>query len=180
MVLALTGAEALYADMGHFGRKPIRYAWFFLVLPALLLNYFGQGAHLLSNPEAVKTRSSTWRRTGPPCPGGAGHRRDGDCLAGGDFRGMFSLTRQAIQQGLLSRLSIQHTSDHEIGQIYIPAVNWALLGSVIIVVLAFQNSSALAAAYGIAVTGTMIITSILACTVARRNGAGRCLPPWRC
>ena len=169
VVLALTGAEALYADMGHFGRKPIRYAWFGLVLPALLLNYFGQGAHLLSNPEAVENPFFHLAPDWATMPLVALATAATVIASQAVISGVFSLTRQAIQQGLLSRLSIQHTSDHEIGQIYIPAVNWALLGSVIIVVLAFQNSSALAAAYGIAVTGTMIITSILACTVARRQ-----------
>jgi len=169
VVLALTGAEALYADMGHFGRKPIRYAWFSLVLPALLLNYFGQGAHLLSNPEAVENPFFHLAPDWATMPLVALATAATVIASQAVISGVFSLTRQAIQQGLLSRLSIQHTSDHEIGQIYIPAVNWALLGSVIIVVLAFQNSSALAAAYGIAVTGTMIITSILACTVARHS-----------
>jgi KUP system potassium uptake protein len=169
VVLALTGAEALYADMGHFGRKPIRYAWFGLVLPALLLNYFGQGAHLLSNPEAVENPFFHLAPDWATMPLVALATAATVIASQAVISGVFSLTRQAIQQGLLSRLSIQHTSDHEIGQIYIPGVNWALLGSVIIVVLAFQNSSALAAAYGIAVTGTMIITSILACTVARRQ-----------
>ena len=144
------------------------------MLPALLLNYFGQGAHLLlSNLEAVENPffhlAPDW---GHHALGGAGHCGNGDCLAGGDF--LFSLTRQAIQQGCCRACPFNTPPTMKSARFYIPAVNWALLGSVIIVVLAFQNSSALAAAYGIAVTGTMIITSILACTVARRQWAGRC------
>ena len=168
VVLALTGAEALYADMGHFGRKPIRWAWFCLVLPALLLNYFGQGANLLDHPEAIENPFFLLAPDWATFPLVILATMATVIASQAVISGVFSLTRQAIQQGLLSRLSISHTSDHEIGQIYIPVVNWLLLGSVIVVVLVFQSSSALAAAYGIAVTGTMIMTSILACTVAHR------------
>ncbi|RXZ44002.1 low affinity potassium transporter Kup [Crenobacter cavernae] len=169
VVLAITGAEALYADMGHFGRRPIRLAWFFYVLPALALNYFGQGAVILADPAAV---SSPFFHLAPDwalLPLVVLATLATVIASQAVISGVFSLTRQAVQQGLLPRMSILHTSEMEIGQIYIPIVNWALLVSVIIVVAGFQSSSALAGAYGIAVTGTMVITSLLTSTVALRN-----------
>jgi len=169
VVLAVTGGEALYADMGHFGFRPIRLVWFALVLPALLLNYFGQGAQLLADP------------------GGAEHAFFHLAPAWGQLplvvlatvatviasqaviSGAFSLTRQAVQLGFAPRMDIEHTSADEIGQIYVPAVNWALMGATIVLVVAFERSSRLAAAYGIAVTGTMVITTVLAYFVARER-----------
>ena len=167
--LVLTGGEALYADMGHFGRRPIRIAWFALVLPGLLLNYLGQGALLLAVPEAA---SSPFYMLAPrwalfPLVGLA------TCAAviasQALISGAFSLTRQAIQLGYCPRLTIEHTSATEHGQIYIPQVNWALMVATIGLVLGFRSSSGLAAAYGIAVTSTMVITTMLAYMVARER-----------
>src|SRR4051812_25134871 len=166
VVLALTGAEALYADMGHFGRRPIKFAWVYFVLPALLLNYMGQGAMLLSMPAeqvAITVKDPFFY------------------LASESFRlplvllataatiiasqavisGAFSVTQQAIQLGFVPRLRIAHTSESAAGQIYIPVVNWALMVMVLILVLTFRTSSNLAAAYGIAVTGAMLIDTVL-------------------
>ncbi|KZE33278.1 KUP system potassium uptake protein [Crenobacter luteus] len=169
VVLAITGAEALYADMGHFGRRPIRLAWFFYVLPALTLNYFGQGALMLADPEAVKSPFFHLAPDWALLPLVVLATLATVIASQAVISGVFSLTRQAVQLGLLPRMSILHTSDMEIGQIYIPMVNWALLASVIVVIAGFQSSSALAGAYGIAVTGTMVITAILSATVALRN-----------
>ena len=169
VVLALTGAEALYADMGHFGRKPIRLAWFFYVLPALMLNYFGQGAEILADPAA---RANPFFHLAPQwalLPMVILSTAATVIASQAVISGVFSLTRQAVQLGFLPRMEITHTSEKEIGQIYIPLVNWGLLFAVIAVVVMFQSSSALAGAYGIAVTGTMVITSILACTVALKQ-----------
>jgi KUP system potassium uptake protein len=170
VVLALTGAEALYADMGHFGRRPIKLAWLYFVLPALLLNYMGQGAMLLSlTPEQVL------REVKDPF----------FYLASDEFRlplvllataatiiasqavisGAFSVTQQAIQLGFVPRLRITHTSESAAGQIYIPLVNWALMTMVLLLVLTFRSSSNLAAAYGIAVTGAMLIDTMLIAVV---------------
>ncbi|MCP9759112.1 low affinity potassium transporter Kup [Aquitalea sp. S1-19] len=169
VVLAITGTEALYADMGHFGKSPIRRAWFSLVLPALVLNYFGQGALILAEPAAVKNPffnlAPDWAMY--PLVGLATFATV--IASQAVISGVFSLTRQAVQLGYIPRISISQTSEKEIGQIYIPMINWALLVSVIIVVVAFGSSSNLAAAYGIAVTGTMVITTLLAATVAYRN-----------
>jgi KUP system potassium uptake protein len=173
VVLAVTGAEALYADMGHFGRKPIRISWIYFVLPALLLNYLGQGAMLLSADPATAL---------------AQVRDPFFYLASDAFRlplvllataaaiiasqavisGAFSVTQQAIQLGFVPRLRIAHTSEAAAGQIYIPIVNWALMTMVILLVLTFRSSSNLAAAYGIAVTGAMLIDSILISVVLRQ------------
>lgn len=167
--LVVTGGEALYADMGHFGTKPIRLAWFFVALPALLLNYFGQGALLLENPAAAE---NPFYRLAPewalyPMIFLA------TCAAiiasQAIISGAFSLTMQAIQLGLLPRLRIQHTSSREIGQIYLPGINWALMVGCIAVVLGFGTSSRLASAYGIAVTSTMVITTVLFYFVAREK-----------
>jgi KUP system potassium uptake protein len=165
VVLALTGAEALYADMGHFGRKPIARAWFILVLPALVLNYFGQGALLLENPEAARNPfyllAPAWALI--PLVGLATLATV--IASQAVISGAFSLTHQAIQLGYIPRMHIQHTSSAEQGQIYIGAVNWSLMVGVILLVLGFESSGALASAYGVAVTGTMLITSILVSAV---------------
>ncbi|AVB24964.1 potassium transporter Kup [Pseudomonas syringae pv. syringae] len=165
VVLALTGAEALYADMGHFGRKPISRAWFILVLPALLLNYFGQGALVLGNPETVRNPFYLL------APGWAllpliGLSTMATIIASqAVISGAFSMTLQAIQLGYIPRMHIQHTSSDAQGQIYIGAVNWALMAGVILLVIGFESSGALASAYGVAVTGTMLCTTILVSTV---------------
>ncbi|VVE62683.1 potassium transporter Kup [Pandoraea anapnoica] len=163
--LVLTGAEALYADMGHFGIRPIRFAWSFLVFPALTLNYFGQGALLLSNPKAIENPffllAPDWALLPLVIVATAATVIASQAV----ISGAFSLTSQAIQLGYVPRMKILHTSDREIGQIYMPVINWSLLLVIIWIVLAFKSSSNLAAAYGIAVTTTMVITTILACVV---------------
>ena len=169
VVLAVTGAEALYADMGHFGRKPIRLAWFWLVFPCLLLNYFGQGALVLRDPTAV---SNPFYLLAPrvllyPLIGVA--TIAAIIASQALISGAFSLTQQCVQLGYSPRVHIIHTSAREAGQIYIPEINHALMVGCLLVVLGFQNSSALGAAYGIAVTGTMAITSVLFVVVAARR-----------
>jgi KUP system potassium uptake protein len=159
--LVVTGGEALYADMGHFGKRPIRVAWFALVLPSLLLNYFGQGALLLEDPSAA---SQPFFRLAPSwalLPLVALATAAAIIASQALISGAFSLTRQAIQLGYSPRLQINHTSSREIGQVYLPDVNWALMLCTIAIVIGFGSSSGLAAAYGIAVTLTMIITAIL-------------------
>jgi KUP system potassium uptake protein len=169
VVLAVTGAEALYADMGHFGRKPIQRAWFAFVLPALVLNYFGQGALILVDPAAAQNpfflSAPKWALY--PLVGLA---TVATVIASqAVISGAFSVTRQAMQLGFVPRMEVQHTSDKAMGQIYLPAVNWGLMLAVMILVLGFQSSNNLAAAYGIAVTGDMVITSILATIVVART-----------
>jgi KUP system potassium uptake protein len=169
VVLAVTGAEALYADMGHFGRKPIQRAWFAFVLPALVLNYFGQGALILGDPEAAKNpfflSAPEWALF--PLVGLA---TVATVIASqAVISGTFSVTRQAMQLGFVPRMEVQQTSEQEQGQIYLPAVNWALMLAVMILVLGFRSSNNLAAAYGIAVTGDMVITSLLATVVVARG-----------
>ncbi|MGE8328543.1 potassium transporter Kup [Pseudomonas urmiensis] len=165
VVLALTGAEALYADMGHFGRKPIARAWFLLVLPGLVLNYFGQGALILDNPEAVRNPFYLLAPSWALLPMVALSTLATIIASQAVISGAFSLTRQAIQLGYVPRMFIQHTSSHEQGQIYIGTVNWALMVGVVLLVIGFESSSALAAAYGVAVTGTMLITTLLSAAV---------------
>jgi KUP system potassium uptake protein len=158
--LVVTGGEALYADMGHFGKPPIRLAWFALVLPALLLNYLGQGALLLINPKTTHPffqLAPTWALL--PLVGIA--TAAAIIASQALISGAFSITRQAIQLGLAPRLDVEHTSAHEIGQIYVPQVNWALMFACVFMVVGFGTSSSLAAAYGIAVTLTMVITVTL-------------------
>jgi len=166
VVLVVTGAEALYADMGHFGRFPIRLAWFCLVLPALLINYFGQGALLLIRGEAAPQpffmMAPTWALIPLVVLSTAAAIIASQAL----ISGAFSLTRQAIQLGYAPRLDIQHTSSMAMGQVYVPQVNWFLAICTVLITVGFRSSGALAAAYGIAVTGTMIITTILLCVVA--------------
>ena len=160
--LAVTGAEALYADLGHFGRKPIQTAWLSLVLPALALNYFGQGALVLSDPEAVKDSFYHLYPNWALIPMLLLATAATVIASQAVITGTFSLTRQAIQLGLMPRVNILHTSETMAGQIYIPRVNWLLMVAVIMVTLLFQSSSNLAAAYGVAVTADMIISSVLA------------------
>ena len=159
--LAVTGAEALYADMGHFGRKAINFSWLILVYPCLVLNYMGQGALLLANPAAARNPffllAPDWLRL----PLVALATVATIIASQAVISGAFSVTHQAIQLGFLPRLRTEHTSEKARGQIYIPAVNWGLLAMVIILVLGFQESGKLASAYGIAVTGTMLITSVM-------------------
>ncbi|MFJ2284039.1 potassium transporter Kup [Pseudomonas sp. NPDC087803] len=165
VVLALTGAEALYADMGHFGRKPIARAWFLLVLPALVLNYFGQGALLLENPEAARNPFYLLAPSWALIPLVGLSTLATVIASQAVISGAFSLTRQAIQLGYIPRMYIQHTSSDEQGQIYIGAVNWSLMVGVVLLVLGFESSGALASAYGVAVTGTMLMTTILVSAV---------------
>ncbi len=161
VVLAVTGGEALYTDMGHFGRLPIRLAWFGYVMPALVLNYFGQGALLLHDPAAVE---SPFFHLGPSwamIPLLVLATLATVIASQAVISGAFSVARQAVQMGLLPRMLIIHTSGQERGQIYVPFTNWTLYVAVVALVLGFQNSSNLAAAYGIAVTGTMLIDTVL-------------------
>ena len=167
--LVVTGGEALYADMGHFGRKPIRIAWFAVVLPALLLNYFGQGALLLENPEEAVNPFYHLAPDWALYPMIILATMATVIASQAVISGAFSLTMQAIQLGFIPRLRINHTSAKEYGQIYLPGINWALMIGCILVVLSFQTSSDLAAAYGIAVTSTMVITSVLFYVVARNR-----------
>ncbi|EIK97888.1 low affinity potassium transporter protein [Pseudomonas sp. M47T1] len=165
VVLALTGAEALYADMGHFGRKPIARAWFILVLPALVLNYFGQGALILADPESARNPFFLLAPSWALLPL-IGLSTVATVIASqAVISGAFSLTQQAIQLGYIPRMHIQHTSSDEQGQIYIGAVNWTLMCGVILLVLGFESSGALASAYGVAVTGTMLMTTLLVSAV---------------
>jgi KUP system potassium uptake protein len=183
VVLAVTGAEALYADMGHFGRKPISRAWFAFVLPALVLNYFGQGALILADPEAARNpfflSAPDWALY--PLVGLA---TVATVIASqAVISGAFSVTRQAMQLGFVPRMEVQHTSEREQGQIYLPAVNWGLMLAVMILVLGFRSSNNLAAAYGIAVTGDMVITSLLATVVVAKAwkwGWGRAIALFSC
>ena len=167
--LVVTGGEALYADMGHFGKKPIRIAWFAVVLPALLLNYFGQGALLLENPAMAENPFYNLAPSWALYPMIILATCAAIIASQALISGAFSLTMQAVQLGLIPRLKITHTSHKEYGQIYLPAVNWALMIGCIVVVIGFQTSSKLAAAYGIAVTSTMVITTILLYVVARER-----------
>jgi len=165
--LVLTGAEALYADMGHFGAKPIRKAWFVLVMPCLILNYFGQGAMLLGNPDAIENPFYLMVPSALQLPMVLLATAATVIASQAVISGAFSLTSQAIQLGFMPRMRIRYTSEAEIGQIYLPVINWILLVLVICVVLAFKKSDNLAAAYGIAVTTTMVITTFLAALVMR-------------
>ena len=185
VVLCVTGGEALYADMGHFGTRAIRLAWYACVFPALLINYFGQGALLLERPEAAANPfyalvSGAWLYPMVMLATVATVVASQALISGA-----FSLTRQAVQLGYLPRVTIVHTSGQTEGQIYIPEVNWLLMVACVALVLGFRESSALADAYGIAVTGTMAITSMLFYFVARdrwnwgavqRGGAAGAVP----
>lgn len=167
VVLALTGAEALYADMGHFGKKPIRFAWFLIVFPALALNYLGQGGLLITDPGAVENPFFHQLGTWSVYPLVALSTVAAVIASQATISGTFSMTKQAIMLGLLPRMRILHTSESEIGQIYMPAVNWLQLIVVLIAVIGFGSSDRLAGAYGIAVTATMLGTTILTFFVTR-------------
>ncbi len=169
VVLAVTGAEALYADMGHFGKRPIRLAWFLLVLPALLANYFGQGALILRDPASAINPFYLLAPNALQYPLIALATIAAIIASQALISGAFSLTQQSVQLGYSPRVQIIHTSHQETGQIFVPEVNRALAVGCILVVLAFRSSSALAAAYGIAVTGTMAITTILFYVLARSH-----------
>jgi KUP system potassium uptake protein len=169
IVLAITGAEALYADMGHFGRKPIQLAWTGLVLPGLALNYMGQGALLMGNPAALENPFYRLFPESALIPALVLATLAAIIASQATISGAYSLTRQAIQLGFLPRLTVRHTSASESGQIYMPAVNWAMLVGVVAAVVAFGSSSALAGAYGIAVTLTMLITTVLTFFVIRHG-----------
>ena len=168
VVLAVTGAEALYADMGHFGRKPISLAWLWVVFPALMLNYLGQGALLLRDPAAAANpfflmAGEAWR-----LPLVILATLATIIASQAVITGAFSVVQQAVQLGLMPRMRIDHTSASEAGQIYIPAINWALMVMVLVLILGFGESSNLAAAYGIAVTGTMFISTCMVAVLVRR------------
>jgi len=167
VVLVITGAEALYADLGHFGRAPIRVAWLSMVLPALLLNYFGQGALLLRDPSAAASPFYSLTPGWTLYPMLALATAAAVIASQALISGVFSLTRQAVQLGYWPRTRIVHTSDRTEGQIYVPEVNWALLVSCVWLAISFRGSSQLAAAYGVSVTGTMVITSLLFAHIAR-------------
>ncbi len=167
LVLCVTGTEALYADLGHFGKKPIRMAWFVLVMPALLINYFGQGAMLIYTPESVTNpfylMAPKWALVPLVILATAATVIASQAL----LSAAFSVSKQAIQMGYLPRMQIRHTSVHETGQIYIPAVNWSLFAAIVVAVALFKNSTNLASAYGIAVTTDMLITTLLTFFVIR-------------
>ena len=169
VVLCVTGAEALYADMGHFGPKPIRLSWLFVVLPALVLNYFGQGALILRHPAAAENpfflMCPEWGRLPLVILATAATVIASQAV----ISGAYSATRQCMQLGFLPRMTVRHTSNIEEGQIYVPQVNMALFAGVIILVLAFKTSDGLASAYGISVTGTFLCTAFLAMVVFRRQ-----------
>jgi KUP system potassium uptake protein len=167
VILAVTGAEALYADMGHFGRRPIRRAWFFLAFPALTLNYLGQGSLILGSPRAIDNPFFLliphWARVPMVLLATVATVIASQAV----ISGAFSVTRQAVQLGFLPRVTIRHTSDHEVGQVYAPAINWGIFAAVVALVVGFGSSAHLASAYGIAVTGTLAIDTILFFVVVR-------------
>jgi KUP system potassium uptake protein len=171
--LALTGGEALYADMGHFGAWPVRVAWYGLVCPALLLNYFGQGALVMRDPAAAANPFYALAPDGFLWPLVALAAAATVIASQATISGAYSITLQASRLGYLPRIRLSHTSDTERGQIYVPAVNWLMLGGVLLLVVAFGSSSALAAAYGIAVSGTMIVTTLLTAVIAAQRRAKR-------
>lgn len=168
VVLCVTGAEALYADMGHFGRRPIQFAWAFPVLPALMLNYLGQGALLLDNPDAASNPFFLMASEDFRLPLVILATMATVIASQAVITGAYSVVQQAVQLGLMPRIRIEHTSASEAGQIYIPVINWALLAMVLLLILGFKESSNLAAAYGIAVTGTMFITTCMMGVLFRR------------
>ena len=161
VVLAITGAEALYADMGHFGRRPIRRAWFVIVFPALIVNYLGQGALILHDPAAVANPfyllAPGWARIPMIVLATAATVIASQAV----ISGAFSVSQQAVRLGYLPRLTVRHTSESESGQIYVPTINWLLFGGVLILIATFRSSSSLATAYGLAVTGTLLISTTL-------------------
>ena len=161
VVLAITGAEALYADMGHFGRRPIRFSWFALVFPALVINYLGQGALILDQPDAIRNPfyllSPSWARVPMVVLATFATVIASQAV----ISGAFSVSRQAVRLGFLPHLTVRHTSSRESGQIYVPAVNWLLFGGVVVLIVMFRSSNKLATAYGLAVTGTLLLTTTL-------------------
>lgn len=169
ILLAVTGVEALYADMGHFGRNAVRIAWFGLVLPSLVLNYFGQGAVLIANPDAISNPFYL------AFPGWALYPMVGLATAAtviasqATISGTYSMAKQAMHLGFLPRMNVMHTSEREIGQVYLPGLNWLLLVAVLAAVVGFGSSSNLAAAYGVSVAGTMMVTTFLTFFVIRRG-----------
>ncbi|MDP1687996.1 potassium transporter Kup [Hydrogenophaga sp.] len=177
VVLCVTGAEALYADLGHFGKKPIRLAWFLVVMPCLTLNYFGQGALLLAQPEAVKNPFFNMAPDWLLLPLVLLATMATVIASQALITGAFSVTKQAMQLGYLPRLQVQHTSEHDTGQIYMPFVNWSLFAAIVLAVVMFKSSSNLAAAYGIAVTLDMLITTVLTFFVIRYSWK---YPLWLC
>jgi K+ transporter len=167
VVLSLTGAEALYADMGHFGARPIRLTWFALVFPALALNYLGQGALLLADPGALQNPFYKLFPQWSLYPMIALSTVATVIASQAVISGTYSMTKQAMQLGFLPRMNVVYTSEREMGQIYVPGINWTLLAAVVAAVIGFGSSTALGSAYGIAVTGTMLITTILTFFVIR-------------
>jgi KUP system potassium uptake protein len=171
--LSVTGGEALYADMGHFGRLPIRNAWFTIVLPCLVLNYFGQGALILNHPEAAVNPfyllAASWARPIVMVIALAAAVIASQAV----ISGVFSVTSAALNLGYLPRLKVLHSSEYEMGQVYVPSVNWLLYAGTIILILAFRSSSALAGAYGIAVSTTMLIDAILVIMLLRFSRASK-------
>jgi KUP system potassium uptake protein len=174
--LAVTGAETLYADLGHFGRVPIQVAWLALALPALTINYFGQGALVLANPQTIENPFFLMFPGWALWPVVLLTTAATVIASQAVITGAYSLTRQAIQLGLLPRFDVRHTSEEMAGQIYLPRVNWLLLIAVLLLVVVFKSSSGLAAAYGVAVTATMITTSLMALVILRRRWLW---PVWR-
>jgi KUP system potassium uptake protein len=175
VVLSITGAEALYADMGHFGRPPIRRAWFFVVFPALTLNYLGQGALILQRPGAVANPFYLLVPGWGQVPMVVLATVATVIASQSVISGAFSVSRQAVRLGFLPHLSVRHTSQQG-GQVYLPAVNWLLMGGVLILMLAFRSSQSLATAYGLAVTGTLLLTTSLFIVLA---GSAWHWPVWR-
>jgi KUP system potassium uptake protein len=167
VVLAVTGAEALYADMGHFGRAPIRRAWFFLVFPALTLNYLAQGSLVLRSPRAVANPFFLLVPSWAQVPMVVLAIVATVIASQSVISGAFSVTRQATQLGFLPRMRIRQTSQRQIGQVYVPAINRGLFAAVVVLVLGFGSSTALASAYGVAVTGTFMLNTVLFLAVAR-------------
>jgi KUP system potassium uptake protein len=176
VVLSITGAEALYADMGHFGRPPIRRAWFAVVFPALTINYLGQGALILRRPDAVSNPFYLLVPGWAQIPMVVLATMATVIASQAVISGAFSVARQAMRLGFLPHLTVRHTSRQESGQIYVPAVNWLLMGGVLILTFAFRSSQALATAYGLAVTGTLLLTTALFLVLA---GSGWHWPRWR-
>jgi KUP system potassium uptake protein len=177
VVLAVTGAEALYADMGHFGKGAVRIAWFSIVAPALVLNYFGQGALLIARPEAVKNPFYLLLPDWALYPMVVLATAAAVIASQAVISGTYSLTKQAVQLGFLPRMTIVHTSAREIGQVYIPSINWVLCAAVLVAVVGFGSSSRLAGAYGVAVTATMLVDTLLTFFVIR---FGWGYPLWLC
>ncbi|HVF16009.1 MAG TPA: KUP/HAK/KT family potassium transporter, partial [Steroidobacteraceae bacterium] len=171
--LAVTGGEALYADMGHFGRRPIKRGWFLLVFPALMLNYFGQGAVLMHDSTAVENPFYHLAPSWALAPLIVLATAAAVIASQAVISGVFSVTRQALNLGYLPRLRVLHSSEHEIGQVYVPIVNWLLFAGTVLLVVGFQSSTALAGAYGIAISATMLIDGVLVILLLKFTKASR-------